>query len=737
MRKYFFLLLIYFSKYAIFSQFKFNFQDSIDVIKNSFQLAQPWGGGLNNAQFSDIDYDFDGDLDLFVFDRSNDQIRLFVQENLGAQKYYRLDPLASLKFPADLGYRAVTIDYNGDGKKDLFTYGIGGIKVYKNSGSALNGLTWDLASNLLYSDNWGIKMNLYVSSSDIPAIVDVDNDGDLDVLTYHIGGEHIQYHQNQSQELFNHSDSLVFVLKNECWGGFREDVNTNFIHLNDASSVCNSQNVPDPKKTENPKAHAGSTVLALDIDGSGVKDLILGDVAYPNLNLLINGGLLPNTNSKMISQDASFPSNSTPINLQLFPAAFSVDVDFDGTNDLIVTPNARNVSENETSCVKYKNTGSNAVSNFVFQTNSFLQEDMIEHGTGSIPILADLTGDGLEDLLVANFYSYKPTLSKVSKVAYYKNTGTSSQPKFTFIDHDFMNLSQQNYGLRIVPTFGDLDGDGKKDMLLGLENGTLVYYKNNGSSTIPNYNNPIVNYKDYSGSTINIGQYAAPQLFDLNKDGKLDLIVGERSGKLFYFENIGSLNTPQFQQKSSFLGHIDVNTTTPDGYPIPHFFNLNDSTFLLIGTGEGKIQFYEVNKLDILANYSLKNADFLGLKKVLGAYSSCYIADLDNDNKLNLFLGQDLGGLFHLEHDQNSNLTLEETSVHSRIKIYPNPTKDYVFIESDRFPQAYTLCDFQGRELIILLGEENRIKLDVQNLAPGIYFLKNNSADIFIRIVKE
>jgi len=60
-----------------------------------------------------------------------------------------------------------------------------------------------------------------------------------------------------------------------------------------------------------------------------------------------------------------------------------------------------------------------------------------------------------------------------------------------------------------------------------------------------------------------------------------------------------------------------------------------------------------------------------------------------------------------------------------------------VFIESDRFPQAYTLCDFQGRELIKLLSWENRIKLDVQNLAPGIYFLKNNSADIFIRIVKE
>ena len=722
-----------------FSQFSFNFQDSIQVIKSSIDLNKPWAGGLNNAQFSDIDYDFDGDLDLFVYDRSNNQLRLFVQENNAGQKYYRLDPLAALKFPSDLRYRATTIDYNGDGKNDIFTYGIGGLKVYKNIGNVITGLQWELASNLLYSDNWGTNMNLYVSSGDIPAIVDVDYDGDIDILTYHISGEYLQYHQNQSQELYGHSDSLTFMLKNECWGGFREDVNSNLLFLNDQTAPCQGGNVPNPqlKPIENEKAHSGSTVLAFDVDGSGVMDLLLGDVAYSSLNLLINGGIAPNTNSKIISQDASFPSNSTPVNMQLFPAAYRVDVDFDGIKDLIVTPNAKNVSENETSCAKYKNTGTNSISNFIFETKSFLQHEMIEHGTGSIPILTDITGDGLMDLFVANFYSYKPTLLKESKIAYYKNTGTVSNPIFTFIDDDFMNLSQTNYGLRISPTFGDLDGDGKKEMILGLENGTLVYYKNNGTSSNPNYNTAIVNYTDNNSLPINVGQYASPQLFDLNKDNKLDLIVGEKTGKLIYYENIGTTSVPQFQLVTNNLGGIDVVTSSPDGYPIPHFFINNDTTFLLIGTADGGIQFYNQIDNNLSGSFYQINNDFLGLKSILGAYSACAIADLDSDNKLNLLVGQDLGGLFHLENDPNSNLNVDQLNQDFKINIYPIPTTDLLTIETECWPLIFSLNNFQGQLLSTVTLNSAKTTLDIQKLSPGIYFIKNESNSQVFRIVKE
>ena len=162
----------------------------------------------------------------------------------------------------------------------------------------------------------------------------------------------------------------------------------------------------------------------------------------------------------MISVDPSFPSNSIP-NTQLFPAAFYVDVDFDEVKDLIVAPNAKNVSENETSVMKYKNTGSNLNGNFVYETNEFLQEDIIDYGTGSIPKFVDIDGDGLTDMFIAHFLVYKPVLSKESRVVEYKNTGTLNSPEFTLIDKDFQNLSSLNVGLRMVPAFGDINGDSK------------------------------------------------------------------------------------------------------------------------------------------------------------------------------------------------------------------------------------------------------------------------------------
>jgi hypothetical protein len=187
-------------------------------------------------------------------------------------------------------------DYNLDGKNDLFTYGIGGVKVYRNSGNSGVGLQWVLEKNLLYSDYNGMFMGLYVSSADIPAIVDVDGDSDLDILTFSIAGDHVEYHKNMSKELYGHCDSLIYVLKNKCWGGFREEVTSNTITLFDPGILCTSGNVPNPqlpvitKPEEEEKAHAGSTLLALDLDNSGVLDLLIGDVAYGNLNKLMNGG---------------------------------------------------------------------------------------------------------------------------------------------------------------------------------------------------------------------------------------------------------------------------------------------------------------------------------------------------------------------------------------------------------------------------------------------------------------
>ena len=728
----FLTLFIILSFKISFGQFSFNFSDSIEVTKNGVPLSLAWSGGLNYSQFSEIDYDYDGYMDLLVFDRSNDQIRLFENRLVNGNRMYVFNPNGHTLFPTDLRYRLAAIDYNQDGKNDLFAYGIGGVKVYKNTGNSTTGLQWTVSKNLLYSDNWGTMLNLYVSSADIPAIVDVDLDGDIDILTYHISGEYLQYHKNISQETYGHSDSLMFELKNECWGGFREDVNSNSVFLNDQTAPCQGGNVPNPqlKPNETEKAHAGSTVLALDMDGNGVKDLLLGDVAYPSINFLTNGGTTVNSNSLMISANPNFPANSTPVSMQLFPAAFWVDVDFDSKKDLLVAPNAKNVSENETSVLKYKNTLSNTNPNFVFETKAFLQEDMIEHGTGSIPVLTDLDNDGLVDLFVANYFSYKPTLTKESRIAYYKNTGSTNNPVFTFIDNDFLNLSQSGLGLRMVPSFGDLNNDGKKDIILGLENGTLCYLQNTTSGSIPTFSTPITNYQDHVGQTINVGQFATPQLFDLNQDGKLDLIIGKKTGEILYYQNKGTLTSPSFELINSNLGNIDVSTSiSPDGFAVPHFFRNLDTTYLMVGSMEGAIYFYDSIDENLASGTGFRtiSSNFLNQDKNIGGYSACTVGDLDNDSNLDLFIGQDLGGLFYLEHDSLSNLGLMNPFFTlPEIHVYPNPAYDKITITSDLDLNNFEILVYSSTGKLVdkKIGKMKTIDFSITDYTNGMYFIQ-------------
>ena len=46
------------------------------------------------------------------------------------------------------------------------------------------------------------------------------------MLTFKQSGGYVEYHQNQSQELYVNCDSLIFELKTDCWGEFFEGLNT-------------------------------------------------------------------------------------------------------------------------------------------------------------------------------------------------------------------------------------------------------------------------------------------------------------------------------------------------------------------------------------------------------------------------------------------------------------------------------------------------------------------------------
>jgi len=74
------------------------------------------------------------------------------------------------------------------------------------------------------------------------------------------------------------------------------------------------------------------------------------------------------------------------------PLPCLLDVDNDSIKDMIVSPfdGSQNVSEDYKSCWFYKNTGTNSSPVFKYQANNFLQGDMIDVGSGAIPVLYDM-----------------------------------------------------------------------------------------------------------------------------------------------------------------------------------------------------------------------------------------------------------------------------------------------------------------------------------------------------------
>ena len=69
-------------------------------------------------------------------------------------------------------------------------------------------------------------------------------------------------------------------------------------------------------------------------------------------------------------------------------------------------------------------------------------------------------------------------------------TGTGQQPDMpTEFDAPEVILDGSEYG-RLYPTFADIDGDGKIDMLVGNWLGRLLVFRNNGTNARPVYAKP-------------------------------------------------------------------------------------------------------------------------------------------------------------------------------------------------------------------------------------------------------
>ena len=748
-------LSIFFTWFSSIAQFGFQRIDTIPVVELSVIQKYAWAGGMDYCQFSSIDIDFDGVEDLFVFDRSNNKVLTFIQEGTPGNSNYIYKPQFESKFPQynqvyndleDILYLfswVLLVDYNCDGKKDIFASRSGGIKVFKNTGNVTDGLSFVQVSERIKSLQWGMQQFLYVSSADLPGIVDIDGDGDMDIVTFGGTGQALEYHRNMSMETYGICDSLTYEMKNKCWGRFRESSTTNTVTLWDTLAYpCDAQ-VPNSESNQPFEGHTndygdrheGSTVLPLDLNGNGVMDLLLGDISYPSMVRLTNGGTVPNTNSGMISFENNFPSYDVPVDVTIFPGAYHVDINFDGKRDLVVTPSSRVGSENRTSTWYYLNTGTDATPVFDYQQNDFLQGLMIDVGSRSLPVFFDHNGDGLKDLLVSAAGHYDPLSgNQVSSIYYYQNTGTLASPQFTLITTDYLNLSTLGigYSISFYPTFGDLDNDGDEDMILGEYSGYCYYFENTGGAGNPAIFSTYVILNNYLAAPLvtpdNAGIWIYPTLVDLDRDGDLDLVVGRRNGKLNYYENIGTPSAYSFLYLTDNLGGVNVSEWwSIEGFAVPQFLDVNGEYKLVAGSKNGYLHYYDQIEGNISGYFQLADSSVDEIQ--IGTYSAPTITDLNNDNRYEMVVGNERGGVALFKSAIIDNIGLNSYKLEKEIRVYPNPANtmfsvSMVELSPSELEHAKIIVrDMSGRIIYQENPKINYLEIDVSLWAKGPYIL--------------
>ena len=710
----------------IFAQdFTFKYDNSLKIIQNEQALPNAFAGGLNAPQFSTCKLDNDGMEDLVVFDRTAQKITTFLAKQDNAGKYFwQYAPQYETAFPKVSNW-ILLIDYNRDGKKDIFTYTPSGVKVYNNVST--DKLSFQLVADPIYSTGYSGKLNLYIAATDIPAIVDIDNDGDYDIVTFDSSGNFTFYHKNFSIENYKNANVLEFKRIGNCWGGFTKE------HFDDVifNDQCGDNPVPldDPFKTQKTSKvlHSGNSMLLLDLNGDGLKDVLFGHITKNKVASIMNVGTL--NQAKFSSADYNFP-NKYPVDFPVFPAIFYEDLDFDGVKDLVASPNgydnAQQMVDYQKSAWFYKNKGQNDKPDFNFIQTNFLQNTMVDLGENTAPVFADIDGDGDQDLLIGNGGLRGETGFRAS-IYLFENKGNST---FELKNTDYLDIAKNQQLFDIKPFVSDINGDGVDDVgfISNSFTGTNIRYFPNRAAKGKAYDVklseavilPEIKYLSNGDS---------PLFFDLSKDGLKDLIVGKSSGILELHKNIGTKEKPLYSPDGEALGGI-VSDYTIGGLSLTAAdLNGDGKEELITGGRDGYLRIYknliDQNLTKFVADSSQIFDDFKGKygKIQVAGGLSVAVANLDNDFVPDLLVGTNTGGLKVLKNTSKFIITANEEPINSMI--YPNPTNRYLYIKNT-YIADYEIVNVLG---IRILSQKNQkpnqeVVFDLGSQNDGVYFLR-------------
>jgi len=581
--------------------YQFNIEPGFGkIVSNNIEYESPFLGGFNKPKIQWADWNKDGFIDLFLLDEDG-HIRYFLNEN----QNFILQSTRFLDLTNILWF--YIYDFDNDSYYEIITSSSlysGGVSYYEY-----------FEDELIYiSEIVDINNNhLDIDQSMIPTFADIDGDEDLDLFSGNIIGT-LNYFNNSGLN----NNIPTFTLESNFW--------------QEIYIVGQSR-------------HGASAISFIDLDNDQDLDLSWGDYFQQSLYIVSNIGNQFNPimdNDNIITQfPYENPVNTAGLNLPSF-----IDIDNDNDNDLFVTTLSGAYGYQLTNNFMFYE---NVDNDYLLQTYNYI--DTIDLLSDINPKFVDIDFDGDLDLFIGT--NYDPTsFPWIGKIVFYENIGFDSDnnPVWELHSNNFLNM---DLGNNLFPEFIDIDHDDDLDLFVGNYNGIIHYFENIGTV----YNKDF----EYHGTIedIDIQGYSTPEFIDIDDDDDYDLFLGCIDGSIYFYENIGDKYSFNFDLQSSNYNNINVDSRTTI---LSVDMDLDNDKDLLIGSGNSNIFYF--NNLGIGNNPQFElNTDFifpyLGKNVSLDYYESCqstgfvsgistggmyFISiksdlqgDINDDNSLNIF----------------------------------------------------------------------------------------------------